>query len=316
MLPANIGRKNFLTQQQQDGTLKGLWTQARDNPGRPYAISEGTLVKIHQDRLGQHRELLVIPQEQRRRCFKENHSHQLSGHFGHRKTKEKVARHYTWPEMDADIKSWVRTCEVCLKGNKTKQVRSPLVPLPVISTPWERIALDILDIMGPLPRSKKGYKYILTVIDQALRYPEAVPMRRIDAKTTCDVLIPILAWFGIPAEVLTDNRTNFVSSLTQELCSMLGIAALKILPHNPRSNGLLKKWHRVLKTVLVKAGNLKEWDRMIPMALFASRDTPHRATGLTPFEVVFGRDDRGPSTILREIWKAPKKVPSSVVEYL
>lgn len=196
--PANVGRKEFLTQQHTDKTLKGLWIQAKDNPEKLYAVLDGTLVKTHVDRLGQRRDLLVIPQPHRRRCFEEAHSHTLSGHFGSRKTREKMVRHYTWPGMDKDVQTWARTCSVCQKGNKSRQVRSPLVPLPVISTPWERITLDVV---GPLPRSRKGYRYILTIIDHASRYPEAIPLKRIDARSTCEALIPVLARF-----ILGDRR--------------------------------------------------------------------------------------------------------------
>lgn len=169
---------------------------------------------------------------------------------------------------------------------------------------------------GTSPEKQKGYRYILTVIDHASRYPEAIPLKKIDAQSTCEALIPVLARFGILAEILTDNGTNFVSSLTQELCKMLDISTIRISPHNPRSNGLIERWHRVLKTILVKTGEWKNWDAMLPMALFASRDTPHCSMGLTPFEVVFGRDVRGPSTMLREMWRAPRKLPVSAVQYL
>lgn len=42
-----------------------------------------------------------------------------------------------------------------------------------------------------------------------------------------------------------------MNALQKELCSMLGITALKISPHNPRSNGMLERWHRILKMILV-----------------------------------------------------------------
>jgi len=79
---------------------------------------------------------------------------------------------------------------------------------------------------------------------------------------------------------------------------------------------MLERWHGVLKTVLTKAGNYKEWDKFIPLTLFTCRDAPHAATGLSPFEVMFGHNICGPTSILKELWSTPKNTPTSVVQYL
>ena len=61
----------------------------------------------------------------------------------------------------------------------TNRVRhAPLIPLPVIPEPFKRIAMDIV---GPLPRSRSGKRYILVICDYATRYPEAVPLKSTDA---------------------------------------------------------------------------------------------------------------------------------------
>ena len=104
-----------------------------------------------------------------------------------------------------------------------------------------------------------------------------------------------------------------MGKLTQQLFTALGV---KAMPYHPQSNGMLERWHRVLKTVLTKAGNYKEWDKFIPLTLFACRDAPHAATGLSPFEVMFGHNIRGPTSILKELWSTSKSTPVSVVQYL
>lgn len=60
----------------------------------------------------------------------------------------------------------------------------------------------------------------------------------------------------------------------------------------------------------------ENWDKVLPMALFACRDTPHVSTGLTPFEILFGWDVRGPLSLLRESWTSTRKLPKNVLEYL
>ena len=78
-----------------------------------------------------------------------------------------------------------------------------------------------MDIVGPLPRSRSGSRYVLVMCDYVTRYPEAVPLRNIDAETVAEELVKIFARVGIPQEVLTDQGSNFQSQLLQELYRLL-----------------------------------------------------------------------------------------------
>jgi len=80
--------------------------------------------------------------------------------------------------------------------------------LPIIDTPFQRIAMDIV---GPLPRSRQGHRYILVMCDYATRYPEAVALRSIDAEHVAEELVKVFARVGIPEEILTDQGSNFTS---------------------------------------------------------------------------------------------------------
>ena len=64
-----------------------------------------------------------------------------------------------------------------------------MIPLPIMEQPFERITMDIV---GPLPRSIKGYKYILVVCDYATRYPKAIPLKKFTADAVGDKLISLL----------------------------------------------------------------------------------------------------------------------------
>lgn len=73
--------------------------------------------------------------------------------------------------------------------------------------PFRRVAMDIV---GPLQRTKHGNKYILTIMDYATRYPEAIPLRRTDAATVAEALCQVFARLGLPREVLSDQGSNFL----------------------------------------------------------------------------------------------------------
>ena len=60
----------------------------------------------------------------------------------------------------------------------------------------------------------------------------------------------------------------------------------------------------------------KDWDRMIPYLLFAYREVPQSSTGFSPFELLYGRDVRGPLDVLKETWEAGQKSEESVVSYV
>lgn len=137
-----------------------------------------------------------------RKAFTEAHSVPLAGHFGTRKTIGKLTQCFYRPQISKDVGRWTKECLECQRHNKGTTSRSPLQPLSTIEEPWQRVAIDIV---GPLPRTANGYRYILTIMDFASRYPEAVPLRRVDTRTVADALIEVFSRYGVPDELLSDN---------------------------------------------------------------------------------------------------------------
>ena len=115
--------------------------------------------------------------------------------------------------------------------------------------PFKRIAMDII---GPLPRTRRGNQYILVVCDYATRYPEAVPLRSIDAGTVAEHLILLFSRVGIPKEILSDQGTNFMSQLLKELYNLLHISQLHTSPYHPQMDGLVERLTQTLKAMLRK----------------------------------------------------------------
>ena len=83
---------------------------------------------------------------------------------------------------------------------------------------------------------------------------EAIPLRRVDAKTTCQALLELFARYGIPKEILSDNGGNFIAGLTESLMKLLGTYHIKSSPFHPATNGMLEHSHQVLKKTLDKLG--------------------------------------------------------------
>ena len=89
-----------------------------------------------------------------------------------------------------------------------------MITLPVIGEPFCRIAIDIV---GPLPRSRSGNKYVLVMCDFAMRYLEAVPLKSIEAEVIAEEIMVIFSRVGLPEEILTDQGCNFQSEQQAEL---------------------------------------------------------------------------------------------------
>ena len=100
-----------------------------------------------------------------------------------------------------------------------KQEKVPLIPMPIIEEPFRQIAIDVV---GPLPKTRKGNQYILAVCDYAARYTEAFPLRTFTAPMVAEKLIKMFACYGIPQEILTDKGTNFTSQLYRSSMNCLG----------------------------------------------------------------------------------------------
>jgi len=115
----------------------------------------------------------------------------------------------------------------------------PLVPLPILREPFERIAMDIAD---PLPWSQRGNQYILVVCDYATRYPKAVFLRSTDVGTVAEHLIH---FFARVEEILSDQSANLMSQLLKELynllhISQLHISQLRMSPYHPQTDALVE----------------------------------------------------------------------------
>ena len=97
-----------------------------------------------------------------------------------------------------------------------------------------------MDIIRPLCRSRTGFKYVLVLSDYATRYPEAIPLKSIDAEHVAEELIKILSRMGIPKEILTDQGSNFTSQLLAELYRLLHVKAIRTSPYHPQTDGLVE----------------------------------------------------------------------------
>ena len=129
-------------------------------------------------------------------------AHDKLGLLGYKKVIKIIMRNFVWPKLALDDKKYCESCILCLKGNKSGQRKAPMVEHPVISQPFEQVALDIVD---SLPKGKGGAQFILTAVCIATRWPKAVALNSITAKSVAETAIEVFSRMCLPLQILTDR---------------------------------------------------------------------------------------------------------------
>ncbi|KAK9879484.1 hypothetical protein WA026_006553 [Henosepilachna vigintioctopunctata] len=123
---------------------------------------------------------LVIPTANRLKILKENHDLPTSAHFGISKTLARITEHYYWPKIKQSVRKYCLNCNVCKANKSSNQARMGLMgSYKMINFPFQLISLDL---MGPFPKSKQGYKYLLVVSDWFTKFIFVHPLREANAK--------------------------------------------------------------------------------------------------------------------------------------
>lgn len=215
--------------------------------------------------------------------------HNLS-HPGFKNTSKLVKQRYFWPFMDKSIKDFVRLCANCQQAKIHRHTKSPISP---ISSPADRFQSVHIDIVGPLCQATLPgcpyplpYRYLLTCIDRATRWPEAIPLVDITASSVATAFVSgWVARFGVPLHVVTDRGSQFESELFSHLSAILGFHRIRTTSYHPQSNGIIERFHRTLKSAIIARG--QNWFHTIPIVLLGLRMTPN-SSGFSPFTAVTG----------------------------
>jgi hypothetical protein len=225
------------------------------------------------------------------------HNDPTSGHLGIEATFNKIRSRYYWPQYYEDIKRYVESCDACQHRGRPRR-KQELYPIPV-NSPFYQIGIDIV---GPLPRTKNGKKYIVTAMDYLTKWPEARALTEATTQKVADFIYEqIICQHGCPQIILTDRGTHFNNNMVDLLLEKFKIKHLLSTPYHPQTNGLVERFNRTLYKSLAKMSDkTNDWDLFIAPVLFAYRTTKHSTTQIEPFFMVYGRSARLPMDHLEE----------------
>ena len=248
----DFSKEDWIAEQQKDPTLevyrKRVMDKIPEGEKKFISMERGMLYRNFRSSTEDIMKQLVVPAKFRRQILSLGHDIPMAGHLGMKKTRDRIMRHFFWPGIFDDTKKYCRSCPKCQKGtSKTKVSKVPLVQIPRIDEPFQRIAMDMV---GPLPRTKRGNQYVLVICDYATKYPEAIPLRSQEAEVVAGAMVEVFSRVSVPKEILSDQGTNFMSSLISELCRLLSIRKLSTTSHLPQANGLVERFNGTLKQML------------------------------------------------------------------
>ena len=266
-----------------------LWDQLELKQGILYRRFENNLSSFEQ---------VVVPKSLQKEVLQTAHNVRTGAHLGQTKTFKKIQRSFYWIGYRTYVASWIKQCESCAKRKMpVPKFHSSLQP-SLVGAPFEKIALDIL---GPLPRSKRGNRYILVIMDYFTKWAEAYPVRNQEAETIAKVLVEqFICRYGVPLSLHTDQGSNFESNLFQTVCKLLGINKTRTTAYHPRSDGLVERFNRTIQTMLSMyvCEDQSDWDTHIPYVMMSYRASEQETTGVSPNRMMFGREVMLPLDLL------------------
>src|SRR6266481_6074793 len=243
-------------------------------------------------------ERILAPRALYSQIFRRLHDDREGGHLGIDQTYYSVLKRFFFPRLYDEVRKYVASCDICQKNNYSNQKPSGLMQPVRIEKPFERLSVDLI---GPMPKTKKGNEHALVVIDTASNWVEIFPLRsnQANASKCAELVLSVMSRYGFPRKIVSDNGSQFASDLWIKIMNMLHIWAVFTSPYHPGPNAV-ERTNRNIKVYLKKyfSDHQRNWDELIPHMLFALRNAKCSRTGLTPAQLVLGRNMRAPLDIV------------------
>lgn len=281
------------TEQEEDEGIVDMWVSQEEGRRRGRRLKrENGLIWAEMREKDKTWWAIVAPKLWRAELMDLAHGNVMAGHFGIERTLKRLTTHYVWDGIEDDVKKVVEDCITCQKRKKdTDRRKGTLEPITVMSEPWAMVGMDLV---GPLPETKRGNKYVLNMMDYFTKYPVSVALKDKTADTVAEAIKEhLILRFGIPRIFISDQGSEFVNHVLRDLAHKLGVKHNITSPYHPQANGLIERYNQTMGDIIAKlAEKDKQWDEWVPHAAFAYATTKHKTTGETPYAMLFGREAR------------------------
>ncbi|GJT47553.1 hypothetical protein Tco_0956268 [Tanacetum coccineum] len=201
------------------------------------------------------------------RIWSHMHKSKYSIHPGSDKMYQDLKKLYWWPNMKAEIATYVRKCMTCAKVKAEYQKPSGLLVQPKIPEwKWENITMDFVT---KLPKTASGQDMIWVIVDRLTKSAHFLPAKENDSmeKLTRQYLKEVVSRHGVPVSIISDRDEVKVERTIQTLEDMLRACVIDFR---------------------------KGWDRHLPLIEFSYNNSYHTSIKAAPFEALYGRKCRSP----------------------
>jgi len=227
---------------------------------------------------------VVIPTSQVQKMILLYHN---QGHFSPIKTRSvMLGAGYWFPRMRSVISEKTENCTSCSRRSY-QQFKAPTISLPK-APEVQLFQFVAIDIVGPLPVAKSGYSYVLTIIDHASRWLEAIPMTNIRAETCAKAFVNNWIFrYGPPSILHSDRGAQFLSDVFVQIREKFGIDKSVTTPYHPEGNAIIERVHRTLKDRLRASEG--DWLSGLQNAVYDVNRMSSAVGGPSAHEIVFGK---------------------------
>jgi hypothetical protein len=222
--------------------------------------------------------------------LQEYHESPIGGHAGVVKTLKRLSANFFWPNMRQEVQKFIASCVVCQQTKySTLKPGGLLQPLPIPANVWEDISLDF--VTG-LPLSN-GYSVMLVVVD---RFSKAIHLGALPGNFTAYKVAElfvhmVIKHHGFPKSIVSDHDPIFISRFWSDLFKFSGTLLRMSSSYHPQTDGQTEVTNRVVEQYLRAFVHAKPslWHRFLPWAELHFNTSYHSASGLTPYQVVYGK---------------------------
>ncbi|GJX53326.1 putative reverse transcriptase domain-containing protein [Tanacetum coccineum] len=219
----------------------------------------------------------------------ESYKSKYSIHPGSDKMYQDMKRLYWWPNMKANIATYVSKCLTCAKVKAEHQRPSGLLVQPEIPQwKWDNITMDFVT---KLPKSSQGYDTIWVIVDRLTKSAIFMPMRETDPmdKLARMYLKEVVTKHGIPVSIICDRDPRFASNFWRSLQKALGTSLDMSTAYHPQTDGQSERTIQTLEDMLracvIDFGN--GWVKHLPLVEFSYNNSYHASIKAAPF--LYGR---------------------------
>ncbi|GJT72952.1 hypothetical protein Tco_1032238 [Tanacetum coccineum] len=226
----------------------------------------------------------------------ESHKSKYSIHPGSDKMYQDMKKLYWWPNMKANIATYVSKCLTCAKVKAEHKRPSGLLVQPDIPEwKWDNITMDFVT---KLPKSSQGYDTIWVIVDRLTKSAIFMPMRETDPldKLARMYLKEVVTKHGIPVSIICDRDPRFSSNFWKSLQKALGTSLDMSTAYHPETDGQSERTIQTLEDMLracvIDFGN--GWVKHLPLVEFSYNNSYHASIKAAPFEALYGQKCRSP----------------------